>query len=607
MFNKYYQDELSFLREMGAEFARANPKVANLLSDRSADPDVERLLEGFAFLSGQVRQKIDDELPELTHTMLGMLWPHYLRPIPSTTIMQFTPGPEVDGLLRIDRGVSIDSAPVDGRACRFRTTTDVDLAPLELTEAELEAPMSADHQLRLRFQALNAVDMRKIELERLRLHLFGDPHISYELFLRLRRQVSRVIVREIIAGRPGRQFELPPTAIKPVGFAPDEALIPYPDHCFPGYRLLQEYFTLPEKFLFLDVEGLGPLKTMDAENIFEILFVFDRPAQTSLQVTAGNFLLYCTPAVNLFPHDADPVHVEHTRTEYRIRPSGGNLDHFEIYSLDEVGGFITGSAEKTEYQPFYSFTHQREGAPTGQGYYQSRVRNMPRPREEDEEIEVYQLAIQRQATVGHGTDVYLSFVSLDNTIAIPKAETISVELTCTNRHLPERLNVGDIQVPTADSPEFAQFQNIKKPTSSVHPPLDGGLHWKLISHLSLNFISLMDIDALRGIMELYNFQVYYDQQAARENEQRLAGLKTVENRPAEWIYHGAPIRGRAIDMDMDEDNFAGEGDMYLFAEILSEFFSLYATINSFSQLTVRGVRRGEVYQWPRRLGQQIIL
>ncbi|MCL5271067.1 MAG: type VI secretion system baseplate subunit TssF [bacterium] len=607
MFNKYYQDELTFLREMGAEFARANPKMANLLSDRSADPDVERLLEGFSFLSGQIRQKIDDELPELTHTLLGLLWPHYLRPVPSMTIVEFQPGPEVDGLMTIGRGVSLDSPPIDGTACRFRTCYDVELAPLTLTEAAIEAPMSAAHCLRLRLSTLNGVDLKKLGLTRLRLHIYGDPHISYEAFLRLRRHVVRVIVQAIVGGRPQRRFELHPSCIKPVGFAPGEAILPYPDHAFPGYRLLQEYFALPEKFLFVDVEGLAPLADLGAEDTFEILFEFDRPGQTSLPVTAGNFLLHCTPAVNLFAHEADPIRVDQTRTEYRVRPAGENLDHYEIYSIEEVAGFIPGSAERIIYEPFFAFTHHADGERKGRGYHQTRVRNMPRPREEDEEIEAYQLAIQRMATVGHGTDTWLSFVAPDQSVAVPLAETISVALTCTNRHLPERLNVGDVRVPTADSPEFAQFRNIYKPISSVHPPLDGGLHWRLISHLSLNFVSLISVEALRGILELYNLQAYYDQQAARENEQRLSGVRSVEMRPSEWIYHGAPIRGRSILITMDEDHYAGEGDMYLLADVLSEFFALYASLNSFTQLTVRGIRRGEVYQWPRRLGRQIVL
>jgi len=607
VFNRYYQDELTFLREMGKEFADAHPKTANLLSDRSADPDVERLLEGFAFLAGQIRQKIDDELPEVTHSLLGILCPHYLRPVPSMTIVQFQPGPEVDAVMRIEPGAELDAVMVHETACRFRTTYPIDLTPLEVSEAVLEAPLSAGHSLRLRFQALNNATISKLGLTRLRIYIHGDPHISYEAMLRLRRHVARIQVSAVIGGRAVHGFTLPPSAVHQVGFGIDEGILPYPEQSFLGYRLLQEYFALPEKFLFFDLIGLGPLAEIDADDAFEIRFEFDRPGENNLYLTAGNFLLNCTPAINLFKHDADPIHIDQTRTEYRIRPSGGNLEHYEIYSVDETIGYVTGSAERVIYEPFYSFTHFHHHGTPGRGYYQTRIHNMPRPREDDEEIEVYQMITQRGATIGHGTDTYISFVSLEQAAAVPLAETISIKLTCSNRHLPEQLNVADIRVPTETSPEFASFRNITKPTSSVHPPLDGGLHWRLISHLSLNFISLIDVDALRGILELYNLQAHYDQQAARENEQRLAGIKSISMKPAEWVYHGAPIRGRHIFMELSEDHFTGEGDMHLFAEMLSHFFALYASVNSFTQLTVRGAIRGEVYTWPRRLGQQIIL
>src|SRR5262249_27702251 len=148
---------------------------------------------------------------------------------------------------------------------------------------------------------------------------------------------------------------------------------------------------------------------------------------------------------------------------------------------------------------------------------------------------------------------------------------------------------------------------ITKATPSIRPPLGGDLHWRLISHLSLNYLSLASVEALRGILELYNFLALYDRQAARENELRLEGIRDVQAKPAEWLFRGAPVRGTRVALELQEDNFAGEGDLYLFASVLNEFFSLYATLNSFSQLTVRGVQYGGVYSWPPRIGQQIIL
>lgn len=609
MFNKYYQDELTFLREMGAEFARAHPKIANLLSDRGADPDVERLTEGFAFIAGQIRQKIDDELPELTHTLIALLWPHYLRPVPAMTIVEFQPKPDVRAPHRVAAGIEVQARPLDGTVCRFRTCYAVDVAPLYLEEAAFESQLSTGMSLRLRFRVINNAQLPALKLKNIRLHFHGDPHITYALYLKLLRGVSGIQVHTLTGGRPKDKFHLKPSALHAVGLGADESLIPYPEHSFTGYRLLQEYFALPQKFLFMDITGLDKLSEMESgDQAFEVVFELARAAgEQPINISPGNIVLHCTPAVNLFTHPADPISVDHTRTEYRVRPMCEQMEHYEIYSIDTVAGIMRGTAQRVDYTPFYTFSHHQEAGKAGKGYYQVRVKESNRPREEDEEIEVYRVSSLRDSPVGYGTDSYLSFVAIDSDVAVPSAETISLDLTCTNRHLAERLNVNDVCVASSTSPEFATFRNIMKPTGSVNPPLDGGLHWRLISHLSLNFLSLMSVEALRGILELYNLQAYYDQQAARENEQRMQGIKSISYKPAEWIMKGAPIRGRSIRMEMDEDNFAGEGDMFLFASLLNDFFALYATMNSFTQLTVRGVRRGEVYTWPRRLGQQIIL
>lgn len=610
MFNKYYQDELTFLRELGAEFAQAHPKIANLLSDRSADPDVERLNEAFAFIAGQIRQKIDDELPELTHSLIELLWPHYLRPIPSMTIVEFTPKPEVRGVQRIEKGVELNTAPIEGTVCKFRTCVDVDLLPIMIDEAEIESSISAPESLRLRFRMLNNAQLSGLkQLSSIRLHLHGDAYITYELYLRLMTSVESIHIQTLRGGRPKDRFTLRPDALKPFGTDPDSGMLPYPKNSFSGYRLLQEYFALPSRFLFVELTGLDRLQTFENhDEAFEVIFEFKRGTETSgLTITPGNILLHCTPAVNLFAHPADPILTEHHHTEYRVRPTCEKVEHYEIYSIDEVVGITRGTAKRVDYNPFYDFSHHRDEAVIGRGYYQSRMNQSERPREDDEEIEVYRVSNLRENPVGYGTDRYLSFVAIDGEVAVPSVETVSIELTCSNRHLPEQINVNDINIPGPTAPEFATFRNITKPTSSVSPPLDGGLHWRLISHLSLNFLSLIDVDALRGLIELYNFQAYYDQQAARENEQRLKGIRSISCKPSEWFHRGAPIRGRLIHMDLDEECFAGEGDMYMFAGILSEFFSLYASMNSFTRLKVRGKRRGETYEWPRKLGQQIIL
>lgn len=583
--NTYYTEELSFLREMGREFAQKYPAVAHMLETGGADPDVERLLEGVAFLTGRVRQKLDDELPELFQSMMMLLWPHYLRPVPSTGILEFQPVVEqLSGLTTVPRGTSVESIPVDGTPCRFRSCFDVELTPLSVDNAEIEMPMAAEARLKIIFRAAGKVPLARLNLKSLRLFLSGELLQTTNLYLWVRRYGKHLEIRD---SNSGRSVTVPAANIRAGGFGRNENILPYPNHCFVGYRLLQEYFTCNSKFMFLEFHGLERLSQVASGDRFELIVPFTRRPEDTLRVTKDSIRLHCTPIVNLFPHPADGIRVDHTRTQYRVRPAttGSPPDHYEVYSVEGVVGLVQGEAERRVYEPLHSFRHSLDVGGTGI-YYQTRLYD---------------------AVVGDGTDTYIAFVSADQRYVVPPTETITIDLTASNRNLASRLKVGDVRVPTSDSPEFARFRNITPISRSLRPPLGKGLHWRLISHLSLNYLSMDSIEALRGILELYNYQALYDRQAARENILRLEGLAAMEAKPVERLIRGSPVRGTQISMEMTEDNFAGEGDMYLFATVLNEYFALYATLNSFTELKVRGTKFGEVYTWPPRLGQQAIL
>jgi type VI secretion system protein ImpG len=587
MYNKYYQDELTFLREQGAEFARAYPKIAHMLSESSADPDVERLLEGFAFLTGRVRQKLDGELSELTGSLIGLLWPHYLRPIPSMTVLQFDASRRsLSETKIIERGTEVESVPVDGTRCHFRTCFATTLYPFALDEVELALPLSQPAHLRLAFSLIGGVDINQLILNKLRLFLHGEPKVSYALYLLMCRYLTKVTFRAVHADRVGQQTTMGPDTVSPVGFAEGEAILPYPASSFPGYRLLQEYFALPEKFLFIDIDHLDVLARLETEDHFEIIFEFSRRPDDAVRIKRENLQLFCTPAVNLFDSQTDPLRVEHDKTEYLLRPQGEDRTHHEIFSIDHVMGWEQGTSEKREYLPFFSFKHSL--GPTNQT------------------TEYYQVEI-KPAIVGRGTDTYISFVTGAHSGVTPSTQTISIDITASNRDLAEKLRVGDLNVPTADSPAFADFSNITGVTPTISPPMTGGVYWRLISHLTLNYLSLMNPRNLRGILELYNFQALYDRQAARANELRLNGIKKIDARPDSYLLHGSLLRGSAIEMEIDEDSFAGEGDMYLFASVLNQFFNLYVTMNSYSRLTVKGIQYGEVFTWPPQMGAQNLL
>ncbi|MEM8985875.1 MAG: type VI secretion system baseplate subunit TssF [Pseudomonadota bacterium] len=580
-FNKYYENELSFLRELGREFAAANPKLAGFLAAPGADPDVERLMEGVAFLTGRLREKLDDELPELTHELLQILWPHYLRPSPSASILQFTPLPNaLNGLVRIRRGAEVDSLPVEGSACRFRTCFDVDMLPLSVRGVAAKR-VSGGSQVAVAFQLEPKATLAALGEAPLRLYLGGGARESRTLYLWLRRYLKKIRIRW---NNGGEERDLPISRLQPAGFEPAEALLDYPAASFAGYRVLQEYFTLPDKFLFLDLHGLGAREFSNINGGFEVQFDFDHPLDEDLRLGSETFQLFCTPIVNLFSRDADPVRLDHTKTEYRIRPASADPAHYEIFSIDAVEGLAQGSGARTAYHAFEAFQHGEEGGVFGAGaYYRTR---------------------KRPAIVGDGFETYASFISMGDA---PQREVISLSLTCTNRNLPEKLKVGEISVPTGSSPEIATFRNVTKPTPSVTPPLDQGLHWLLISNLSLNYVSLLDVKTLRALLGAYDFRAFVNRTARRESELRLEGLRRLSTEEADFLVRGRMVRGVRTVLEMQESQFASEGEMFLFASILAEFFALYVSINSAHELIVRGVDHGEEYRWPIKTGRKAVL
>lgn len=453
MYAKYYQDELLFLRELGREFSRANPDAAPFLAEAGSDPDVERLLEGFAFLTARIRQKLDDELPELTHALMEMFWPHYLRPIPSLTIMQFEPTSQAAREARVvPRGTEVSALPVDGTHCVFRTTAEVSLLPVSLRQVDVRKGQQP--QIVLRFRLPEGLTLDKVPLASLRLYLAGETPVVRALYLCLCRYATGIsCMREQFGQGAAQPLALPEASIKPGGFGENEGLLPYSKLSFPGFRLLQEYFAFAPKFMFVDIQGLSGLQKAGAIGAFDLAVNLSRLPDDMPPVSVANVLLNCAPAVNLFKHDADPVRVDLRRTEYKIRPGGGDPAHFEIYSIDKVTGLLRGTAKPREFRPLF-----RVGvAGAGGSYYRART---------------------ERAIVGEGTDVFITPVSGD---VDGEVETLSMELTCTNRQLPSKLGIGDVSVPTSNSPAFAKFKNISKPAQSVPPPLGDDLHWRLLS------------------------------------------------------------------------------------------------------------------------------
>jgi type VI secretion system protein ImpG len=607
---RYYNQELEFFRQMAGEFAARYPKVAARLQldkDGSADPHVERLIEASAILAGRIQHKIDDEFPEVTESLLDVLYPHFLRPVPSLAITQFAPAPgqSKPEMTLVEAGTQLYSRPAGGAKCTFRTCYPVEMWPLEVGAAQVTGPGGlppglrgrAASVIRVQLDSFGGLPIGKLNLNRLRFYLRGKPATTYALYELLLNNTLQVIVR----GRQGRaapaQMSLPPESLTPVGLANSEGAIPYSDRSFAGYRLLQEYFCFPEKFLFVDLSGLEGLARQDFGPSVDLLFCLgpieppERLASLEQAIDAQSFQLGCTPAINLFDRVAEPLRLTHTRFEYRVVPDQHRQTSTEVYSINKVTSTAPYLQEVQTYEPFYSFRHANAEA-DGQRFWFARRR--PSFRKNDP-----------------GSEVYLSLVDLNFQPALPPVEMLTVHITCTNRDLPGNLqwsnNWGEM---SAEGKALVQVRFVRTPTPAVRPPLRRGLQWRLISHLALNHLSVVQegLPALREILKLYDFSTGDEKRAI---ERQVNGITGLASRPAmSRVVSEIGVvfcRGLDVELEFDEDQFAGAG-VFLFASVLERFLGLYTALNSFSRLTVRTrQRKGVLKQWPPLAGEQRIL
>lgn len=583
MFSKYYLSELSYLREMGRAFGLANPSVAGLLVERGTDPDVERLLEGFAFLTARMRERVEDDVPEMVQGLTELLLPHYLRPLPACSIVEFTPQVRaLRGRSRLAAGAEVASQPVDGTACLFRTTTDVDLLPLTVQDALLDRSSASMPVLRLFFQTTEAGQSDIFKEQGLRLFIHGELSAASMVLLWLMRYCKHVRVR---GSSGGEGLRLGPECIRAVGFERDFPLLPWP-RAASGYRLIQEYFTLPEKFLFFEVQGLDAAVSLVGEDRFELAFHLERPPPLDARITRDMFRLHCAPVVNLFRAPADPIVHQALEREHLLRASEVSPQHVEIFSVDAVTGLTAGRSERRTYRPFFDFSHSRgEGAEPA--YY--RLRRVHSP-------------------IDEGIDVYLWLETpRDVAPALGREEVLSIDLTCTNRSLTSRLQVGDLRHTTSASPTNTQFKNIVPVSRPARPPLGAELHWRLLSHLAINHHSVADAAALRRVLGLYNFHALTDNLAARASRLRVESILGVQTQSVTRFLEGSPLRGNLTAVDLDETSFMGVGDAFLFGSILDELLASHVTINAFNELAIRLQPSQTEYKWLPRNGSLTIL
>lgn len=591
---RYYLDELSYLRKQGSRFARAYPKVAGRLElqeDTCPDPHVERLIESFAFLTGRLQSDLDDDFPQVAEQLLNVLYPHYLNPIPSMSIVRFSfpPGAAPTSPVEVARGTTIFTDTKEGGTCRFRTAYDVKLVPLAVRSATILPPDGYDDVRSLIEQehppamspplgsalaikvawAGKKEEFERAKVNRLRFYLNGETVLISQLYELLFGRLVRVAVS---AGSDLRLLE--PPAVSPVGFAEEEAVLPYPLHSHPAYCMLQEFFTFPDKFHFF---GLGGLKGKLVEDEAVLVFVFSQTVDRALSIGPETFLLGCTPAVNLFPRTSEPIRITHQQHEYPLAADSRREHPAEIHTILRVRGIQPGSERPRDYLPFYSYTHAMTQAEHKAFWH---ARRMPSP---DPEV--------------GGTEMRLSFRDLDFHRVQPQDEVVFADLLCSNRRLAVQLQASHPMDVDAALPVRAAL--LTKPTPPLDPKLGGQALWRFISHLSLNYLSLDEEGiATEGLKALREILLLYSGTDEARVRQQILGISGMRHRKVMRRLTDGPgfCRGTEVTLEVDDRFYVGN-DAFLLTAVLSRFFGLFASTNSFAELVV--MRSDETTEWKR--------
>jgi len=611
----YYERELVFIRQLAREFGQRYPAEAGRLllePDRSGDPHVERLIQAFALIAARIHRKLDDEFPELTDSLLAVLYPHYLAPVPSMAILQFDLDPARGQLpdgFAIPAHSRLRTRALGDLMCRYRTGYPVTLWPVKVARAQYllppfpsgsSPPPKTASILRIELECFGGMSFSDLSLERLRFFLSGEPQLIATLYTALFNECTQVTFRPAgpVQG-PAPLTVQPADCLGQVGFETTDGLIPYPESSFLGYRLLTEFFAFPAKFQFVDLLGWERIRREGFGQRLEVLFYFNTSSELLQQgVGIETFLLGCTPIVNLFEQTAEPVPLTEAKYEYQVVPDVTNPDGMEVFAVNSVSSTDLNSGRTVEFSPFYSVRHGGDEGPRRTFWYAAR-----RPSRRDKD---------------RGTDVFLNLVDLDFNPQVSANSTLIVDTTCTNRDLPTRIRKLGERLPfelEAAAP-LARIRCVRAPTPSLRPPPRRGRYWRLISHLSLNHLSITDStrgrEALQEILRLYDFA---DPEVENEEKslasQLIEGIISINSRRkvgrvgADHEAESGFCRGVEVTLELDEEKYLGIGT-YLFSSVLERFLGLYTSINSFTQLVSR-TKQGSLKRWPPRAGELPLL
>jgi type VI secretion system protein ImpG len=569
----YYREERAQLGDLAADFVQKHPNLASLVSGPMADPGVERLLEGTAFYNALLQQKLEDDIPEFIHEVIHSLQPEHLRPVPATTIVAFTPKPNLTEPQLIPKGTELKSVAVEGTQCRFTTSWPVEIHPLALNNASFTQPPGRPAAITLSLE-LAGIALSNWKVTSLRLFLAGEYKNASNLYLALMRNVKRIVIRPQENG--GQPITLAASHLKPVGFDDADLLFPSTS-ASASLQFLREYFTQPDKFLFLDLTGFDTWRGRGDGTGFEIRFELDKLPFELHKVSVADFVLFASPAMNVFKHRSKTIVTDSKCSEYQVSPAVRAHKHYNIYSIEAVSAFLNYTKQKIS---LASGHHENPQSGTEPIYHVKR----------------------RNAHITNGIDTFISIETHQESFSFPLTSLVA-ELKCTNGNLPEKLLIGDICKTTDSSPNFCEFTNCKPVTRPASIDTRNNTLWRLYSLCNLN-ISQLNVRSLQAALEVVAQSYNRNYTPAKLNSKRIQGITDFQIKAIDRLLGRYIVRGWEIKIKLHQEAYSSPGDLYVFGSLLEYFLRAFASQSCFTQTIIVDDQTENTYEWPAQMGRR---